>query len=44
MAIKGLSVQINTDNALAYVSSKMNQSFAYYNITHITGEPHNPIG
>ena len=40
----GISVQIKTDNAPAYLSSKMKQLFAYYNIKHITGTPHNPTG
>ena len=39
-----ISVQIKTDNAAADVSSKMKQGFAYYNIKHITGVPHNPTG
>ena len=44
MAIMGIPVQIKTDNSPAYVSSKMKWFFAYYNIKHITGIPHNPIG
>ena len=44
MAIMGIPAQIKTDNAAAYVSSKMKQSFAYYNLKHITGIPHNPTG
>ena len=35
--IMGIPVQIKTDNAPAYVSSKMKHIFAYYNIKHITG-------
>ena len=38
----GIPAQIKTDNALAYVSSKMKQFFAYYNIKHITGISHSP--
>ncbi|KAL6036096.1 hypothetical protein STEG23_018017 [Scotinomys teguina] len=38
MAIMGIPAQIKTDNAPAYVSGKMKQFFAYYNIKHITGE------
>ena len=34
---RGYTVQIKTDNASAYVSSKMKEFFAYYNIKHITG-------
>jgi hypothetical protein len=37
MATMGIPAQIKTDNALAYVSSKMKQFFAYYNVKHITG-------
>ncbi|KAL6045669.1 hypothetical protein STEG23_015755 [Scotinomys teguina] len=44
MAIMGIPAQIKTDNAPAYVSGKMKQFFAYYNIKHITGIPHNPKG
>ncbi|KAL6092360.1 hypothetical protein STEG23_021666 [Scotinomys teguina] len=44
MAIMGIPVQIKTDNAPAYVSNKMRQFFAYYNIRHVTGIPHNPTG
>ena len=44
MAIMSIPAQIKTDNALAYVSKKMKQFFAYYNIKYITGIPHNPIG
>ncbi|KAL6036491.1 hypothetical protein STEG23_003879, partial [Scotinomys teguina] len=36
MAIMGIPAQIKTDNAPAYVSGKMKQFFAYYNIQHIT--------
>ncbi|KAL6071089.1 hypothetical protein STEG23_029638, partial [Scotinomys teguina] len=36
MAIMGIPAQIKTDNAPAYVSGKMKQFFAYYNIKHIT--------
>jgi hypothetical protein len=32
----GMPIQIKTDNAPAYVSSKMKQFFTYYNIKHIT--------
>ena len=44
MAIMGRAIQIKTDNALAYVSSKMKQFFACYNIKHVTGIPHNTTG
>ena len=44
MAIMGIPVQIEADNAPAYASSKMKQFFAYYTIKHNTGIPHNPIG
>ncbi|KAL6081804.1 hypothetical protein STEG23_030125 [Scotinomys teguina] len=44
IAIMGIPAQIKTDNAPAYVSGKMKQFFAYYNIKHITGIPHNPTG
>ncbi|KAL6032385.1 hypothetical protein STEG23_008139, partial [Scotinomys teguina] len=39
MAIMGIPAQIKTDNAPAYVSGKMKQFFAYYNIKHITESP-----
>lgn len=42
MAIMQMPVQIETDNIPAYASSKMKHFFAYYNIKHITGIPHNP--
>ena len=42
MVIMGIPAQIKTDNGPAYVSKKMKQFFAYYNIKHITGIPHNP--
>ena len=35
MAIIGLCVEIKIDNDPAYVSIKMTQHFAYYNIKHI---------
>ena len=41
MAIMGIPTQINKDNDLAYVSKKIKQFFAYYNINHITGIPNN---
>ena len=44
MAIMGIPVQIKTNNAPGYVASKMKQFFAYYNIKHITGIPHNLPG
>ena len=40
----GIPVQIKTDNALAYVSSKMKQFFAYYNMKHIGSQPYNHTG
>ena len=44
MAITGVPVQIKTDNAPAYVSSKMKQFFEYYSKKHITDILQNPIG
>lgn len=44
MAIMGISAQIKTGNAPAYLSREMKQFFSYYNIKHITGIPHNPTG
>ena len=44
MAIMGIPAQIKTDNGPGYVSNKMKQFFAYYNIKHITGIPYNPTG
>ena len=41
MTIMGIPAQIKTDNAPAYMSSKI---FVYYNIEHIIGIPHNPVG
>lgn len=40
----GISVQINTDNASAYESSKMKQLFAYYDINYIKAIPHSLVG
>ncbi|MBV2133725.1 DDE-type integrase/transposase/recombinase [Pseudomonas sp. MAP12] len=44
MAVMGIPAQIKTDNAPAYVSTKLEQFFKYYNIKHVTGIPHNPTG
>ena len=44
MAIMGISAQIKTNAAPLYLSNKMKQFFAYYNIKHVTGIPHNPTG
>jgi transposase InsO family protein len=44
MAIMGILAQIKTNNAPEYVSNKIEQFFAYYNIKHVTGIPHNPTG
>ena len=44
MVIMGMLAQIKTDNGPAYVSKKMKQIFAYYNIKHITGILNNPTG
>ena len=44
MVIICILVQIKIDNCPAYVSKKMKQYFAYYNIKHIAGIPHNPTG
>lgn len=44
MTIMVITVQIKTDNAPAYDSSKMKPFFAYENIKHITGIPHYPTG
>jgi hypothetical protein len=44
MVIMGIPIQIKTDDAPAYVSSKMKHFFAYYNIKHISDIPHNPTG
>lgn len=40
----GIPVKIKTDNAPAYVPSKMKQIFIYYNIKNITGIPQIPTG
>lgn len=42
MSIIGILVNIKMDNAPSYVSSKMKQPFAYYNINHSTYILHNP--
>ena len=39
MPIMDIPEQIKKDNCPAYVSKKMKQFFAYYNIKHITGIP-----
>ena len=44
MAIMWIPAQIKIDSVPAYVSNKMKQFFAYYNIKHVTGIPHNPTG
>ena len=44
VAIMGILVEIKTDNGPAYVSRKMNQFFAYYNIKHVTGITYNCTG
>ena len=44
MAIMGITVQIKTDNAPAYVSSNMKQLFAHYNTKHVSSLSHNPTG
>ena len=36
MAIMCIPAQIKTNNGLAYISKKIKQFFAYYNIKHIT--------
>jgi hypothetical protein len=36
MTIMGITAQIKSDNAPTYVSNKMKQLFAYYNIKHST--------
>ena len=38
----GISAQIKTNAAPLYLSNKMKQFFAYYNIKHITGISHSP--
>ena len=40
----GIFVQIKTDNILTYVTGKMKQFFAYYNLKLITGTAHDPSG
>ena len=44
MAIMGIPAHITTDSVLVHVSNKMRQFFAYYNIKHVTGIPHNLTG
>ena len=44
MVIMVIPVQIQTDNAPAYISRKMKQFFVFYNTKHITGIPHNSTG
>lgn len=44
MAVMGMPAEIKTDNAPAYVSSKVKQFLEYYNIKHMTGIPHNGTG
>ena len=39
-----IATALSSGKAAAYVYSKMKQSFAYYNLKHITGKPHNPTG
>ncbi|ERE73959.1 putative Pol polyprotein [Cricetulus griseus] len=44
MAVMGIPAQMKIDNAPAYVFTKMEQFFKYYNIKHVTGIPNNPTG
>ena len=44
MAIMGIPMQIKTDNNPAYISDKMKQFFAYYNIKHAIGISHSATG
>lgn len=44
VAVMGIPAQIKTDNAPAYVSSKMQPFFARYNLKHVTGMPYTPTG
>ena len=37
MAVMGIPAQIKSNNAPAYVSTKLEQFFKYYNIKHVTG-------
>lgn len=39
-----IPAQIKIDSVPAYVSNKMKQFFAYYNIKYVTGIPHSPTG
>ena len=41
MATMGIPSQIKTANVPAYVSNKMKQFFAYYNIKYVKNLPHN---
>lgn len=41
-AIRRIPIQIKTDNAPAYVASKMKQLFTYYSIKNVISIPHNP--
>ena len=44
MTILEMPVMIKADDTPTYVSNKMKQFFAYYNIKHATGISHNPTG
>ena len=44
VCIMGTPVQIKTENATVYFSSKMKHFFAYYHIKHIIIIPHNSLG
>lgn len=44
MVIMRIPSQIKTDHISAYVSNKLKQFFAYYNIKYITTVLHNPAG
>lgn len=44
MVIVGIPMQIKSDNALAYVSTKMKQFYCMLHIKHIIWILHNPTG
>jgi hypothetical protein len=44
VAIRGIPVQIKTENVPAYVCNRTKQFFTYFNIKHIIGIPQNSAG
>jgi len=44
MAIMGILIQIKMDSGPAFIFNRMKPLFEYYNIKHVAGISHSPIG